>query len=458
MRALLVRGTPLTTNVVNLVRELTCRTLARRFPVKICRRPCNFLWDAREAAERVCPSITDWDADPRGHRLDVLIACALTMALTETGRRLVTVLEVLAGGVQVVDVAGVGWPVVKLNLPYEVKNGMEAFGSGMLTDSGACAAFCKLLFVLGLFSCDWRGWAAVRRVGGCHALRPEAAMMPVFCGFTQYLVPQPRALDGVYARALVNALFSTIGRRNHTSHGGHVAAACGAALSCFVFTGKVSLSCVELVGRMRGGWAPGSAEPWKYLREIFSALLAIADVALQLDEDVIVDDLGAAGSGGAQLPPVSSLVDFGSDVLSRAKQSPDALVRARARAVEDLLEQEMPRDRAWRRDDPEMRGPDGASAHRCTLGTLRGSAANPCALLCAAAMANVARARAAAIKAAAAARAATADAAALASGSKRKRSDKEASTGPSLAVSPFYVSSRCAFRAAFGAALRQRVR
>jgi hypothetical protein len=122
MRALIVRGTPLTPNVVNLVRELTYRTLARRFPVKICRRPCNFVWDAREAAERVCPGITDWDADPRGHRLDVLIACALTMALTETGRRLVTLLEVLAGGVQVVDVAGVRWPVVKVKLPYEQKN------------------------------------------------------------------------------------------------------------------------------------------------------------------------------------------------------------------------------------------------------------------------------------------------------------------------------------------------
>jgi hypothetical protein len=286
----------------------------------------------------------------------------------------------------------------------------------------------------------------VRRVGGCHALRPEAALMPVFCGFTPDLVPQPRALDDDYARASVNALFSTIGRRGHTSHGGHIAAACGTALTCFVFTGKVSLSCVELSGRMRGGWAPGSAEPWKYLREIFSALLAIADVALQLDEDVIIEDLDAEGSGGAQLPPVSSLADFGSDMLSRAKQSPDALVRARARAVEDLLEQEMPPDPAWRREDPEMRGPNGASARRCTLRALRGSAADPRALVCAAALANVVRARAAAIKAAAAARVATADAAAVASGSKRKRSDKEASTGPSLAVSCFCVSSRCVSR------------
>jgi hypothetical protein len=112
MRALLVRGTPLTTNVVNLVRELTYRTLARRFPVKICRRPCNFLWDAPRRRS------TCARASPIGTPIRVATCLtyssrAPTMALIETGRRLVTVLEVLAGGMQVVDVAGVGWPVVK---------------------------------------------------------------------------------------------------------------------------------------------------------------------------------------------------------------------------------------------------------------------------------------------------------------------------------------------------------
>ena len=352
MRALSVRGTPVSDAVLPLVRELVNRTLPARFPVKVLRRPCNFLWDSREACERVCPGVTGWAVDPAVHRLDALQTCALDLVCSEAGRRIITLLGLRVGGVSIFRVPGIGWPVFELRLPLENKNKLEMFSTSKVTDSGACAALFKLLFVLGYFDCRWRGWAALCGRGGCVALRPEAGLLPVFCGFSDSLVPTGAPWSSEHARSAVGALYRCIGRSCHTTHGGHVAVASTAALLSYVRTGKVSLSDVELIGRLRGTWAPGSAEVWKYLRAGLASVLALLDLDLEPPPQ---QHPGVAGS-----PALTVLLDYSSDAFVRLLQSPDKAVRARALALQSMLQENDPRDPSWKDEDDSLRGPDGA--------------------------------------------------------------------------------------------------
>jgi hypothetical protein len=114
------------------------------------------------------------------------------------------------------------------------------------------------------------------------------------------------------------------------------------------------MSAVDMIGRLRGAWAPGSAEPWKYMRLLFGNLISMLNIELAPECPLVVED-------SAIELPASALLDYSADAFARLRVSPDAAVRARAAAVRTMLASELPRDAAWSASDPSYRGPDGAS-------------------------------------------------------------------------------------------------
>ncbi len=141
--SLCFRGTPAPDATRVLVLSFVGRTLARLFPSVVFRRPPNFVWDCVEAAERICPGVSDWSVHPSVHRLDALQACALSLVETETGRRNVTVLELRIGGLRVHEIAGFGWPVTYASVPCEFKNQLEPFGSPTAPRAPHSASCCS---------------------------------------------------------------------------------------------------------------------------------------------------------------------------------------------------------------------------------------------------------------------------------------------------------------------------